>query len=594
MLYPAEHLNKLMIRFCHAEFISASTQSWILKQVQDDKSKNDLTKNERTSLMSILRYLLFFIALSINVHAAIAQEPNNSFIETEIQGDEANKDFITLTTTFIHQELLNEEQKINLYRITKAWQQTYESFKDECLHNNPRCQHHALILTMYTDILKQALLKIQILSIKQQIPRNTMLVYKEAKTLVYRALTDRETSLILLNILTMLHTWYKEQWQQDTISSLVTNQDITTTVYNAIPTDMRRSYWLRNLILGNGVYEPLTVNLFEDLPAFARDYIACIIMYHSLIHAANAETFAALEQSKEALWNTLSQLKETASLNSAQKLVLTLLDRKLFQIDIPFVKQLALLAKKNTTLLALFKRHTCLIQADAFEVFKNSRPAADKAVIESYVSLTHQFFYSEQPLSESFAYELENVACYLQHLPENYDKGFIKRGWKGTTLDEQIIGEMCNIITDILANCSTAQAVPSSSNSLISYITSGQWLKNGSLKQVSQQSNGSIILDFASQLIGQKQFSNFKTAALYALIYASPFLLVKLIKFAWPWLSNDLKTQLSGFVGTDAAKNQDSLMTFVSQNPDVIKQVCDKHPEIVDSIAQVLKQQVGG
>ena len=103
---------------------------------------------------------------------------------------------------------------------------------------------------------------------------------------------------------------------------------------------------------------------------------------------------------------------------------------------------------------------------------------------------------------------------------------------------------------------------------------------------------GNVVLDFANQMLGKKQFGDVKSAALFVAAAASPFLLSKTLKLVLPYLSDDLQQTLKPLVGEDKPDQdkQKKLLEFVSTNPELIKQLTKNNPEILDLVATELKK----
>jgi hypothetical protein len=129
-----------------------------------------------------------------------------------------------------------------------------------------------------------------------------------------------------------------------------------------------------------------------------------------------------------------------------------------------------------------------------------------------------------------------------------------------------------------------------STNGVIAYIMSGKWLSGSLLRGITKGQDGGFPLDFASDLMKKANVSSLQAAGLYALTSASPFAIKWLIDYIRPRLDGSLKEQAEQALREqNQAKQQEKLMTFVTQNPAVFNELVKTHPELMESLASAVK-----
>jgi hypothetical protein len=257
--------------------------------------------------------------------------------------------------------------------------------------------------------------------------------------------------------------------------------------------------------------------------------------------------------------------------------------------SLTFAQQLEQCASQSPEALSSFIKHHRVVQSPFFIQVYTHLDSIDRGIVDTYCALMDHFF-SDNGIKESsaFRYDLEKTIIDLQRIKAQYSGGLLKKLWQGSLPHADVIADMINVLECVKNPQAGNQA---GYGSLIQDILSGDWLSG--IKKIVKTESGDYVLECANQLLGRRQFGDVKSAALYALIYASPFLLTRIIKYVLPYLSGELKDKAAGLIGGNKQQGvtgEHDMVEFANKNPELMKNICEKDPGIIDLLAQSLRQ----
>ena len=135
---------------------------------------------------------------------------------------------------------------------------------------------------------------------------------------------------------------------------------------------------------------------------------------------------------------------------------------------------------------------------------------------------------------------------------------------------------------------------------IIDQILSGQWWSAGSaksnVKNIHKDINGKVVLELVDDLQKQ-QFNDFKSAAFHTLSRISPLLMVGLMKYLLPYVSQELGAKIMNFVtdheqaknkmgNLDSNRDNHKVTDFIMDNPAIYEEFSRKHPDVIESLGR--------
>ena len=275
-----------------------------------------------------------------------------------------------------------------------------------------------------------------------------------------------------------------------------------------------------------------------------------------------------------------------ASTNRALELILDTVAAQLIAIKqaMVFTNLINHIATNKPELLPVFKQHCYLVQSLQIATLQAALKGAEKEAVDSYTSTIEQLF-TQDAVSPSLLFALETCRTNLTQLKNDYYRGFAMRHTIGQHWLIPAIDTLLNNVEQAIEAVSPSAG----GNGIVQYIMSGKWLAGSKLKSITKE-NGFFSLDFASDLLKKANVIDLKSAGIYALISASPFVLQQLIEYIRPRLDGTLNAQAEQLLHEqNKVKQQEKLMTFVTQNPAVFNELNKQHPELMDYLATAVK-----
>ncbi len=328
--------------------------------------------------------------------------------------------------------------------------------------------------------------------------------------------------------------------------------------------------WI-NKVLNNSFYESYSVLAEEYLEVVA--YFYKVKNYQEQIDSA--EFINKIEQVIEDFVNEIRQDSYTDILNIyLSKLI------KIRNYFINFYTPEA--SPEKSKLLIRFK---LLLDNEKIE-----RLCADMSFcgfFNLYCNILHKFFGNDTALAGDDL-QLFELGLKLEKIKNDKQASFLKSCICKPSEAYVVIEEMQSLLRDI--NCFINKKLNRNESNFLSNFFSGQWLDTGEIGGGAES-----VLRFIEQVFGRK-IDSFKEAAFYLLASTSPALASVLIRKILPYLSSDLQEKVSTLIGEigqapeNLTNGRNKILDFIANNPEIFKKLCEVKPGIVDTLADVVEQ----
>lgn len=357
----------------------------------------------------------------------------------------------------------------------------------------------------------------------------------------------------------------------------------------------------------------ILVDLYQNHSTLAEEYLACMALHQSYKYDYNVHKHGLLVARLQSLM-TLCQDEKINESDDVHN-VLNFLIAKLFSIrqEITFDQRLDGINKLYPDYITLFMKHDRIIKSTEFCQAYAALKREDQEHLDRYITLMEHFFSARTTLPLLFVYDLEMTTAALKKLKQqsksfaavmnDMPKKMLKCAhnfWhiKTSALDKapknlHPFGEIFQVLKSIRQIVTKKPDAHSSWSDILQYVRSGAWFQSSSVEKVSQDDSGNIALEFAQAALGNKKFTDMKSAALHVLAYASPFLLAKIVQHIKPRLNKELDTQLESLIDPAVAESKEQyskIIDFAHTNPEILHKISEQHPEILDLIAMSLKE----
>lgn len=504
--------------------------------------------------------------------------------------DALNNEFTQLTTILLQPSLLDSKQRLEYLTLLSSWQLMLKKSDEIVLISKQELQNDTETeLTLCDDVLKYYF----VLNNLIEAMKNSFLKLH----FLFAALELHGKTIAPRMFHGILVTIYAQQVNQFnkylTSTDDVSNKQIdasanlhdTSIIKSFLPSGLLASSLSRILgiteygRLSKQLFQVLDINLYEQSPTIVDTYITFIINYEMTKYSVDQKESESLLVKLELLLTLLYEHRNNTSepeLTLFSTLIIKLLHIKQ---QLLFSQQLACISQQWPESVDLFCKHNRLIHSSEFIEAYIYLPITEQETLDKCIILIESFF-NQNNKSLNFEYELGSLKSQLLHLKTKYMNGALKRWVFGTHQVIIIFDEMLEIIQHIEVMLNHKNK----NTNIVSYILSGAWLAESDIKKVSSAPNNGIVIEFAKNLLGNKEFDDLKTAALHTLIYASPNLLNKVIDYLKPNLHQSQLVALES-----AQQNSEKLLDFANKNPDVFKQLIQAHPEILEHLATSLQ-----
>jgi hypothetical protein len=477
------------------------------------------------------------------------------------------------TTTFSAPTMSLTEK--NIYqRLLLSWQKKINELN--VTTDKAIIERKVTVLNLFVNALKSITLKFEILCIGSN---------DDPEALIHSAISAQGLQSAHLSALEYLHTWLEKQWNSEHTTYL-SNQEQTTIARTAIPSHalgnaISRTLWMTQAA---SLYKALEIDLYEECPLLADKYRIFMQNVHQSKFDHDAKTCNTLYATAQKLYEQCKdkELEFITANQSAPATIVHLFSSKILSImqELTFAQHAQLLADTKIDIQDLFIKHHLLIQSPQFRKLKNSLSPEEQPVIDSYLASTAYYFdHATEQVSFTLLFEIKKAETLLRAQQEKYEYGWVKEWWFGRTGRTKTCATMITILDGIQKQLVHTDGL----GTLLKYFTSCKWLNDGTIKNVSHDTNGDVIVDFTSQMLGKKQFVDIKTAAAFILQYVSPIILEKTMQY----LSPQGKTQTSP---TQDKKTDEQLIDITSKNSDLMQTFISSHPEFIDLIANELSK----
>ena len=526
------------------------------------------------------------LALALVLHSACTMSVNAAFSQSLPDTEEettttttayplqqhlhtTTAELTALCSTLLTPSLMGLDQKNSIQHLLWDWNQ-----KSEQVNLDPEnAQYRAGLMQQFVEHAKSMWFALQLVSLDRS---------QYAHAFFQHAPDEQTQQTYFFNALMDLHEWLNHAWNSKELMP-----------FN--PTDYVHSIlddytWLK-LISGSHkrLYNALGVNLFLINPLFAEEYLKFWIDYEQTKFSHDDKTVSRHLKSVELL---LALLAQTSMHGSPDELaVLKFFINKLLVTKdrLLFAQKLATMVTKTPLLVGIFTKHYRFMQTtNQLELKKRLAKHKASAVVDAYVTVVSAFLKDHTP-SPLLAYHAQTTLLLLETLSKKLAGSKIGLLFKSPDATAQAVQEMIETLELVKLQLPALEQTHQKETGFIQSLMSGNWLSGGSIKNVTQKGDGSVVLEFADKLLGAKKFDDIKTAAFHALMYASPFLFVKVVDLVKQYLSKEQQaeaTQLSDSNGTaDPAK----VIEFATKNPELLQQLKHHNPEILDLVAQSLK-----
>jgi hypothetical protein len=333
---------------------------------------------------------------------------------------------------------------------------------------------------------------------------------------------------------------------------MLSQKKINHMVYNALPKQISASVNL----------DTLCVDLYEEAPIFATAYIDFIQRYNKTRYAAQSE-----EDYKQLILGIDDLLKrgvqeidglqkkpiDTSLVITTIRIVLDCFIQHLYEIKqtLTLAQELHINAAGNIHLLDIRMQYHRSITSSQFAQFYKEAQGQQRATLDAYITTVSDYFASNQhPHTPLFIYDCEKILSELRSL-----KSPAWQCWYAA--QNQLIDEMVSILSALEK-------------------------QSASLQQNDQpsQENGQNFI--------QRMLSGNYTGMLTT---AGQFIATRIATYL---TKNPPHNHFSEFLGIppqpSTPENNQKLIDFALRNPEVLKTMCEQHPEIIDILAKSIKQ----
>ena len=220
--------------------------------------------------------------------------------------------------------------------------------------------------------------------------------------------------------------------------------------------------------------------------------------------------------------------------------------------------------------------------------------------IATYVQLVNEYA-GNQAYSADYMVQLYTLINHLEEIKEQY-VGY----WSNDPLAKPL-STMIVLLKDITLEIYKKKQT----ENLFNQILSGEWLKNNNLKQMSILGQEGLSFEMVKRL-ASGDTSEFKTLAMKTLLCSSPLIGLAVLRYAAPHLSEDLRKRVITLLGGEVVDVQDAqavtevqvepvsvtvpdsqaIMQLIQQNPDLLTELVNNNPELVDKVAAQVRQKI--
>ncbi len=513
--------------------------------------------------------------MSSSASVNVSSEPSQTIAvyQNQVQQlDTINDEFNRIYTFFFSQNIQDSPLDMQCKNLLFTWKKIIEKCSRLLVQtagvSGKQC---LLMLDIYLDYLKRVYLKLHIatLDTSHGAAGENLITYNVFATM-------------MLRLCSQLMVWVGTQITDENNTDFLDNNQLTAMVRAVIPTHIIKAPIYRVASL----YDVLGYDLFDESLTIAQEYLDLVIAYERNRYVQDSNMQDELVAKADMLVNLLYEKTEKNDNNELKRMVLTAFMNNVWHIKnaLAFAQQLERCTTQTPEMASSLMQHHRIIQSPFFLQMYMHMSQVERVIVDTYCGLVDHFFvHDRDKVSALFFYELEKTSTDLYRIKTHYAGGWLKWLWYGTL-------PVVDVITDMIAVLESLKKPRAGFFSMMNDIVSGNWL-NG-IKKIVKTDSGDYILEYANQLLGKRKFSDVKSATLYALLYASPFLLTKLIKYIFPSLSGDLQEKAASLLDdkTQTGNEGQDVIAFANKNPELIKQMCDRNPEIIDLLVQSLKQ----
>ncbi len=530
-----------------------------------------------------IRQLLLFVGILIG--HCYGNDQTKSFDQERL--DECAQSFSKLATTLIMPSALNDAAKAQFEYAVFLWE-----IKHKELSSNIQTQHditnQLALLEHFVDCIKRIALKLQLLMVgKNQC--KAAYIHESVSLYTYQH--------ILASCIMRCAQWLNLMWPKESNNiQCIDNKALCNIINQAMPAYIKEkiTYQTWASYFHKDITDVLSCDLFEIAPKIADSCLQFIVEYEN---SKYAQTSLNIVEKIATVTNILKELEQINSKREDQSLLILISRLLAIKHDLLFSQQLQVIAEKNEPLLPLYIKYYHLTQSTEFKNLYARATVEHQKTLDAYFSVAEHFFFTQEEITPFFKYMIATTRAGIERIKNEYSSGkpalgvvhisFMK-STDGSVKQNPIVGlmtEALEILDVIQARYNTPKQASDDSNysSIIDFITSGNWLSGGSIKKITQEKDLSYAVEFSEACLGKKNFQDIKSAALHALVYASPVLLMKIVEYLKPKEAPMLP------VVTGGTSNHQQILEFAQKNPALIKQMTDKNPELLDMIASSLQ-----
>ncbi len=501
-----------------------------------------------------------------------------------------NRDFDAYFTKFLNTSMLSNAARNTMHSIQAQWdialRKTTEILKS-ITKNAPSDQmehlkNRVLLLTSYIRYLKDTHLKLQPLTVGQS---------EYTHALISKPLSHHDYQNLLITISNQLINWLQQAWVNNNNFVSDPHDLITQTIQKNLPdyivSPSSKLYRLTCCTkrFEHSVMPVIATNLYYTWSHIADDFLALIITDQQIAYTTDPKTYADHATNINHVLEQLLSEKDTKDKNIT--LIRNIFIAKLTGIKqkIALRQQLQQIATKGQTALALFIKHHSIVNTATFQQIRLTLPQAAQSIIDAYLTLT-KYYFSQADHSALFIHDLERTHEQIKQLEAAISRSWFLCLFAGQHAFVPTLGIMDQMLTQISLTLKKGQN--EQLGGIMQYILSGDWLSQATLPGIKSK-NGIFSLEFANQILGG-QHKDLKTAAFYALVYASPSIISKILTYLRPSMDKDLGNKVATVLNTETTP--DKLIDFVNKNPEVFKQLTHQQPELLDLLASRVKHLV--
>jgi len=431
---------------------------------------------------------------------------------------------------------LNDQDKNKVTSVLKLWNMQYSKVNTEI--SILSASHDEADNTFFQDLEKRLTKKVVLL--EQFVDALLSIRVKLEPVRVYVSVESQRYVLTLYAVL--IRDLVRELRKKEPDETFSWSNDALTTLVRQV---------LSSKVLGNTfgrLFNTKTSSLYKNFAFDIKNFSECKDLwecYFSFLHEYEQSGYTtAIKSSCETLldrFNTEMYADNDPVLLS----YITIITFKLCSLknDLDLFASVQDLATKKLYNIDLFMRYKMFLKK---EIYYGDEKL--DSVISDFYSVSSRYF-NQHPTDFVFLFQ---VSTLLKQLRDAHQAQTSFLSWLFGRQDTALI-EMIFILSSIEREVRDV-CCPSSSTTGFANIMNSSWWRS--------------------------------------LAQASPLLVLALLRYLAPHVQGAFEGKLSGFLATQENSkqpDQDQLLSFIDKNPDLFKDVANKHPELLDLVAQRLQ-----